>query len=110
MSEISIKLDIIKKAIDDKLGYDTEIIDISEKTSFADYFVITGAGNVNQLQAIADNVEYEMDKAGFELKNPQAKKSSEWLLLDFGDVIVHIFEAAARKHYDLERLWKDSNN
>lgn len=103
------KLEIIKKAIDDKLGYDTEVIDISERASFADYFVITGATNSNQLYAISDNVQYEMEKEGFSEENPSSKKSTEWLLLDYGDVIVHIFDVQARKFYDLERLWQDTS-
>ncbi len=108
MSEQQKKLEIITKAIDNKLGYDIETIDIRNRSSFADYFVIAGASNTNQLYSIADNVIYEMEKEGFSLKNPQSKKSSEWLLLDFGDIIVHIFDVEARKYYDLERLWKDT--
>lgn len=108
MSDIQKKLDIITQAIDNKLGYDIETIDIRNRSSFADYFVIAGASNANQLYSIADNVIYEMEKEGFFLKNPQSKKSNEWLLLDFGDIIVHIFEVQARKYYDLERLWKDT--
>ncbi|WP_296255931.1 ribosome silencing factor [uncultured Ezakiella sp.] len=108
MKDIENKLEIIEKAIENKLGYDIEIIDIKERSSFADYFVIAGAANVNQLNSIADNVLYEMEKAGYSLENPMSKKSSEWLLLDFGDIIVHIFEVTARKYYDLERLWKET--
>ena len=108
------KLEIIQKAIENKIGYDTEVIDISGKASFADYFVITSATSSNQMFAIADNVEYEMEKEGFEKLNNSAGKSSEWLLLDYDEVIVHIFDIKARKFYDLERLWTErdlkSNN
>ena len=108
------KLEIIKKAIENKIGYDTEVIDIRGKTSFADYFVITSATNSTQMFAIADNVEYEMEKEGFEKLNNSTGKSNEWLLLDYGEVIVHIFDIKARKFYDLERLWTErdikSNN
>lgn len=108
------KLEIIKKAIENKIGYDTEVIDIRGKASFADYFVITSATNRTQMFAIADNVEYEMEKEGFEKLNNSTGKSNEWLLLDYGEVIVHIFDIKARKFYDLERLWTErdikSNN
>lgn len=108
------KLEIIQKAIENKIGYDTEVIDIRGKASFADYFVITSATSSNQMFAIADNVEYEMEKEGFEKVNNSAGKSNEWLLLDYDEVIVHIFDIKARKFYDLERLWTErdlkSNN
>lgn len=108
------KLEIIQKAIENKIGYDTEVIDIRGKASFADYFVITSATSSNQMFAIADNVEYEMDKEGFEKLNNSTGKSNEWLLLDYDEVIVHIFDIKARKFYDLERLWTErdlkSNN
>lgn len=108
------KLEIIQKAIENKIGYDTEVIDIRGKASFADYFVITSATSSNQMFAIADNVGYEMEKEGFEKLNNSAGKSSEWLLLDYDEVIVHIFDIKARKFYDLERLWTErdlkSNN
>lgn len=108
------KLEIIQKAIENKIGYDTEVIDIRGKASFADYFVITSATSSNQMFAIADNVEYEMEKEGFEKLNNSSGKSNEWLLLDYDEVIVHIFDIKARKFYDLERLWTErdlkSNN
>lgn len=108
------KLEIIQKAIENKIGYDTEVIDIRGKASFADYFVITSATSSNQMFAIADNVEYEMEKEGFKKLNNSAGKSNEWLLLDYDEVIVHIFDIKARKFYDLERLWTErdlkSNN
>ena len=108
------KLEIIQKSIENKIGYDTEVIDIRGKASFADYFVITSATSSNQMFAIADNVEYEMEKEGFEKLNNSAGKSNEWLLLDYDEVIVHIFDIKARKFYDLERLWTErdlkSNN
>ena len=84
------KLEIIQKAIENKIGYDTEVIDIRGKASFADYFVITSATSSNQMFAIADNVEYEMEKEGFEKLNNSTGKSNEWLLLDYDEVIVHI--------------------
>lgn len=107
MTDTDKKLEIIKKAIDNKIGYDTEVIDIRGRASFADYFVITSATNSSQLYAIADNIEYEMDKEGYELRNPGKGKSNEWILLDFEDIIVHVFDIKARKFYDLERLWKE---
>lgn len=107
MDETLNKLEIIKKAISDKIGYDIEVIDIREKANFADYFVICSATNSSQLSAICDNVEYEMGKAGYEAINPSKNRSNDWILLDYDEIIVHIFDIKARKFYDIERLWKE---
>lgn len=107
MEETLNKLEIIKKAISDKIGYDIEVIDIRGKANFADYFVICSATNSSQLNAICDNVEYEMEKAGYEALNPSKNRSNDWILLDYDEIIVHIFDIKARKFYDIERLWKE---
>ena len=95
------------KAIDDKKGQDIKIIDIHNVSVIADYFVIASGTNSNQVQAIVDNVEEQLGRAGFEAKQIEGNRKSSWILMDYGDVIVHVFDEENRLFYDLERIWRD---
>ena len=95
------------KAIDDKKGQDIKIIDIHNVSVIADYFVIASGTNTNQVQAIVDNVEEQLGRAGFEAKQIEGNRNSSWILMDYGDVIVHVFDEENRLFYDLERIWRD---
>ena len=95
------------KAIDDKKGQDIKIIDIRNVSVIADYFVIASGTNSNQVQAIVDNVEEQLGRAGFEAKQIEGNRNSSWILMDYGDVIVHVFDEENRLFYDLERIWRD---
>ena len=95
------------KAIDDKKGQDIKIIDIHNVSVMADYFVIASGTNSNQVQAIVDNVEEQLGRAGFEAKQIEGNRNSSWILMDYGDVIVHVFDEENRLFYDLERIWRD---
>ena len=95
------------KAIDDKKGKDIKIIDIHNVSVIADYFVIASGTNSNQVQAIVDNVEEQLGRAGFEAKQIEGNRNSSWILMDYGDVIVHVFDEENRLFYDLERIWRD---
>ena len=95
------------KAIDDKKGQDIKIIDIHNVSVIADYFVIASGTNSNQVQAIVDNVEEQLGRAGFEEKQIEGNRNSSWILMDYGDVIVHVFDEENRLFYDLERIWRD---
>ena len=95
------------KAIDDKKGQDIKVIDIHNVSVFADYFVIASGTNSNQVQAIVDNVEEQLGRAGFEAKQIEGNRNSSWILMDYGDVIVHVFDEENRLFYDLERIWRD---
>ena len=95
------------KAIDDKKGQDIKIIDIHNVSVIADYFVIASGTNSNQVQAIVDNVEEQLGRAGFEAKQIEGNRNSSWILMDYGDVIVHVFDEENRLFYDLERIWRD---
>ena len=95
------------KAIDDKKGQDIKIIDIHNVSVIADYFVIASGTNSNQVQAIVDNVEEQLGRAGFEAKQIEGNRHSSWILMDYGDVIVHVFDEENRLFYDLERIWRD---
>ncbi len=95
------------RALDEKKGEDIKIIDISDISVVADYFIIANGNNISQVQALVDNVEEKMHEAGFTIKRIEGNKSSTWVLLDFGDVVVHVFDTEDRLFYDLERIWSD---
>ena len=98
---------IAYNALDDKKGQDICIINIEEISTVADYFIIASGDNRNQVQAIADNVSDELGKVGCEVKQTEGYHSANWILMDYGDIIVHIFNKEDRLFYDLERIWRD---
>ena len=83
------------------------LIDIGEVSVLADYFIIASGNNRIQVQAMADEVEEKLGRAGAVPKQIEGYQAGNWVLLDFGDVIIHIFDAQNRLFYDLERIWKD---
>lgn len=95
------------KAMDDKLATDIRIIDISNISVIADYFIICNGKNINQIQAISDNIEDFLGRAGYMPKAIEGRNNATWILLDYGDIVVHVFNAEDREFYDLERIWKD---
>ncbi len=95
------------KALDDKKAEDIRVLDISNVSIIADYFIIAHGNNVNQIQAITDNVQKEMSKAGYELKSMEGHRTASWVLLDYTDIILHIFSKEDRLFYNLEHIWKD---
>lgn len=98
---------IAYQALDDKKGEDIKIINLEGISVLADYFIIANGTNQSQVQALVDNVEEELHKAGYSLKQREGYGSGNWVLLDFGDIIVHIFDRENRLFYDLERIWRD---
>lgn len=94
-------------ALEDKKAEDIRVIDISQVSVIADYFIIANGNNVSQIQAMADEVEERLYKAGYPLKQKEGYHNANWVLMDFGDIIVHIFDKENRLFYDLERIWKD---
>ena len=95
------------RALDEKKGKDIKVIDIHEVSVIADYFVIASASNQNQVQAMVDNVDETLGRAGFEAKQIEGTRNSSWVLMDYGDMIVHVFDEENRLFYDLERIWRD---
>lgn len=95
------------QALEDKKGHDIRIIDISSVSSMGDYFLIADGSNRNQVQALCDNVEEALHKAGAKLKNREGYANGGWILLDYYDIIVHIFVEEERSFYDLEHVWRD---
>ncbi len=94
-------------ALEDKKAEDIRIIDISEISVLGDYFIIAGGTNRSQLQAMCDNVEEKLGRAGAPVKSIEGYESANWILADYGDVIIHIFDKENRLLYDLERIWRD---
>ncbi len=100
-------LKLIYNALEDKKANDIRIIDISDISTMGDYFVVADGSNRNQLQALCDSVEECMHKANITLKNREGNAIGGWILLDYYDIIVHIFVDEQRSFYDLEHIWKD---
>lgn len=94
-------------ALEEKKGEDIKIIDINGVSVIADYFVLASATNTSQLHALVDSVEEKLYKAGYECKQKEGNLTSTWILMDYGDVIVHVFSQEDRLFYDLERIWRD---
>ena len=94
-------------ALEDKKAEDVRVIDIGDVSVLADYFIIASGNNRIQVQAMADEVEDRRGRAGAIPKQIEGYQAGNWVLLDFGDVIIHIFDAQNRLFYDLERIWKD---
>ena len=94
-------------ALEDKKGVDITVLNISEVTVIADYFLIAHGENVNQVQAMADAVQEALEKNGYPCRQVEGYMSGNWILLDFGEIVVHIFSREERRFYDLERIWRD---
>ena len=92
----------------EKKAIDPVVLDLRDIASFTDYFVIFSGANERQVQAISDAVYEQLKKAGEPAARVEGYKTAEWILLDYGDFVVHVFEQKARKFYDLERLWRES--
>lgn len=94
-------------ALEDKKAEDIKVIDISEVSVIADSFIIAGGTNPNQIRAMCDNVQEVLGRAGYECRQVEGYETANWVLMDFGDVIVHIFDKENRLLFDLERIWRD---
>ena len=98
---------LIAKTLDAKKAQDIVILDIAEKSGFADYFVIADAPNARLVEALADEAEDKMAQAGEPLHHKEGVGDSGWVLLDFGDIIVNLFTKQQRDHYNIEKVWAD---
>ena len=107
MSQGKDMIRIIYDALADKKGEDIKVIDISEISVIADYFVIVNGNSDSQIQALVENVEEKMHQAGYSMKQREGSRGGSWVLLDYGDIIVHVFDRENREFYNLERIWSD---
>jgi len=94
-------------ALEEKKAENIRVIDISKVSVLADYFIIAEGKNRNQIQALTDSVEKDLGKAGAAPKQIEGYESANWILMDYADIIVHIFDNENRLFYDLERIWRD---
>jgi ribosome-associated protein len=100
-------LKIAIKAADDKKAHDMAAMDITQIASFASYFLICTGDSSRQIQAIADEIEEKLKAVGIRPSHVEGYQNAEWILMDYSDLVVHIFSKDARFYYDLERLWRD---
>jgi ribosome-associated protein len=108
MNEQSFKMaQIAVNCLEDKKAASVKVIDISNISILGDYFIIAEGSNRNQIQAMADHVEENLGKAGFVPKNIEGYNNANWVLMDYRDIIIHIFDPDTRSYYDLERIWRD---
>lgn len=107
MNQSAEMVKIAAKALEDKKAEDIRVIDIREISTIADFFVIANGTNANQLAAMRDAVDEELYKAGYHTKQVEGNQNSTWILMDYNDIIVHIFSDESRTFYDLERIWRD---
>jgi ribosome-associated protein len=97
------------RAASDKKGLDLIVLDLRPIASFTDYFLIISATNTRQVQAISDEIVEQLKKQGTRAARVEGYNTAEWVLVDYGDFVVHVFEDKARRFYDLERLWRDAS-
>ena len=99
----------LRSELDKKFGQEIIVMDLGKVTTIADYFVIATGGSAPQLQALADTAEEIMKKHEIPLGHVEGIRAGEWVLLDFGSIIVHLFGKESREFYKLERVWGDAN-
>lgn len=102
------RLSVIAKAAEDKQAFDSTVLDLRGLSSVADYFVILSGNSTRQVVAIGEAIEEEMSKEGYEPLNKNGYKTGTWVLLDYEDILVHVFQKDEREFYNLEKLWVDS--
>ena len=107
-AELDERILLALSAASDKKAINSVVLDLREIASFTDYFLITSGANERQVQAISDEIVERLKKTGTAAARVEGYKTAEWILLDYGDFVVHIFDEQARKFYDLERLWRES--
>lgn len=94
-------------ALDDKKALEIKVINIENVSTLADYFIIASGTNHNQVQAMADNVDETLGRAGYEPKQIEGYQNANWILMDYRNIVIHIFDEENRLFYDLERIWRD---
>lgn len=101
-------LELAVKAADKKLAFDMNAIDLQGMSSLADYFVIVSGNTDRQVMAIAEEVEHQLEKSGHFVIGKEGHREGDWVLLDYGDLVVHVFQKEARSFYGLDELWKEA--
>ncbi|MBR3581506.1 MAG: ribosome silencing factor [Lachnospiraceae bacterium] len=107
MKDIEKIVKLARNAMEDKKAIDVKVIYIGEISVMADYFIICSANSSAQLEAIVDNVAEELAKEKVYCKKTEGNRNSGWILMDYGDIVVHVFMREDREFYNLERIWRD---
>ena len=100
----------LRESLDAKFAQDIVILDLHEVSPIADYFVIATGGNAPQLASLQDTAEEVLKGCGLKLSHIEGQRSAKWILLDFGSVVVHLFDKESRGYYNLERIWGDARH
>lgn len=100
-------LKIAYDALDEKKASDVTVIDIAGVSTIADYYVITNEENPSHVQALVENVQEKMYKSGYACRSLEGFKAANWVLMDYGDIVVNVFSRDDRRWFDLERIWRD---
>lgn len=109
----SISTEMANNAVErlkDKKATDIKLLDIHELSTIADYFIIATGNSTTQVQAMSDELEEKMELAGYKMHHKEGFRNGRWILLDFGNIIIHLFHDEERKFYNLERLWVDAKS
>ncbi|MDE3111201.1 MAG: ribosome silencing factor [Acidobacteriota bacterium] len=106
MSDLQPEVRAAVEAAQDKQASNITVLKLSGVSAFADYFVLCSGQSGPQLRAISEAIEERLDREGMRRKHREGKTGSEWVLLDYGSIVIHIFGEGARRYYDLERLWR----
>ena len=104
------KTERIIQSMKDKKAFDIVTIDVSERTSVCDYFVVASANNVIQTHAIAEKIDEDLAKEGVNALRIEGGRGAKWVAMDYSDVIVHVFEKETHKEYNIEMLWNSGLN
>ncbi|MDP4093644.1 MAG: ribosome silencing factor [Bacillota bacterium] len=105
--ESNLMVEKIAEILEDKKAKDINVIDVHNITILADYFIVCHGTSTTHIKAMADEVEFKMEEAGLKCLHKEGYNSARWILLDFGEVILHVFHEEDRGFYNLERLWSD---
>jgi len=97
-------------ALEDKKADEIKVIGIDKVSTLADYFIIASGSNRNQVQAMVDNIDEILGKAGYTPKQVEGYQNANWILMDYGDLVIHVFDTENRLFYDLERIWRDGES
>lgn len=108
LADLQPEIRAVVEAAQDKQASNITVLKLTGVSAFADYFVLCSGQSGPQLRAISEAIEERLDREGMRLKHREGKSVSEWVLLDYGSIVIHIFGEGARRYYDLERLWRNT--
>lgn len=99
---------IAKDSLEDKIAQDIKILDLNGLSNIADYFVIASGNNINHLRAMADDIEMKLGEVGEKTHHTEGYSGGQWILLDYNNVLIHLFDKEQREFYGIENVWRDA--